>query len=205
MAVAVGRTGHEERLSVVDHLEELRTRLIISVAAITVAFGLCLWQNHQLLHIINEPLATQTQKQVRVGHGPLGATYTVQQSARAVDVERMITILDDPGSGATPPARAALLAITPELHRAVKRLSAPPQGEKPVTLGIGEPFSTTIGISLMFALVLALPVVLFELYGFLLPAFGPREQRLVAPFTVAIPFLFAAGSCSATSWCCPPP
>jgi sec-independent protein translocase protein TatC len=195
MAVAVGRIGHEERLSVVDHLEELRTRLIISVAAITVAFGLCLWQNHALLHIINEPLAAQTQKQVRTGHGPLGATYTVQQSARtvAVDVERAITILDHPGSGATPPARAALLAITPELQRAVKRLSAPPQGDKPVTLGIGEPFSTTIGISLMFALVLALPVVLFELYGFLLPAFGPQEQRLVAPFSVAIPLLFAAG------------
>jgi sec-independent protein translocase protein TatC len=195
MAVAVGRIGHEERLSVVDHLEELRTRLIISVAAVTVAFGLCLWQNHQLLHIINAPLAAQTQKQVRTGHGPLGATYTVQQSARtvAVDVERAITILDHPGSGATPPARAALLAITPELQRAVKRLSAPPQGDKPVTLGIGEPFSTTIGISLMFALVLALPVVLFELYGFLLPAFGPQEQRLVAPFSVAIPLLFAAG------------
>ncbi len=193
MAIAVGRIGHEDRLSVVNHLDELRTRMIISAAAIAVAFGFCVWQNHALLHIINKPLATQTQKQVRAGNGPLGATYAVQQNTRAVavDLERVIGVLDHPGSGATPAARASLLAVTPELRRAVSRLSAPPQGDKPVTLGIGEPFATTIGVSLLFALVLALPVVLFELYGFLKPAFSPREQRLVRPLTVAIPFLFA--------------
>ena len=84
MAIAVGRIGHEDRVSVVDHLEELRTRLIISLAALAVAFGLSVWQNHALLHIINKPLAHQTQKQVKAGNGPLGATYTVQQSARTV-------------------------------------------------------------------------------------------------------------------------
>ncbi len=76
MAVAVGSVGYEERLSLVDHLAELRTRLIVSIAAIAVAFGFCMWQNHELLHIINEPLTHQTQKQVSAGNGPLGATYT---------------------------------------------------------------------------------------------------------------------------------
>jgi sec-independent protein translocase protein TatC len=195
MAVAVGRIGHEDRLSVVDHLEELRARLIISAIAIAVAFGFCLWQNHELLHIINAPLAKQTQKQVRAGHGPLGSTYADQQNTRsvAVDVERVIAVFERAGSGTTPAARASLSAITPALQRAVTRLSAPPQGNKPVTLGIGEPFTTTIGIALLFGFVLALPVVLFELYSFILPAFGPREQRVVKPFTIAIPFLFAIG------------
>ena len=51
-------------------------RLIISLAALAVAFGLCMWQNHALLSFINKPLAHQTQKQVKAGNGPLGATYT---------------------------------------------------------------------------------------------------------------------------------
>jgi len=195
MAVAVGRISHEDRLSIVGHLDELRTRLIISVAAIAVAFGFCVWQNHALLKIINNPLAAQTQKQVRGGNGPLGATYAVQRDTRrvAVDLQRVVTVLTRPGSGVTAATRASLQGVNPELQRTVTRLSAPPRGDKPVTLGIGEPFNTTIGVSLLFALVLALPVVLFELYGFLLPAFSPREQRLVRPLTLAIPFLFAAG------------
>ena len=46
------------------------------------------------------------------------------------------------------------------LKRDIGRLSVPPEGDKPVTLGIGEPFTTTITVSLVFALILALPFVL---------------------------------------------
>jgi len=38
-------------MSAVDHLEELRARLIVSLLALGVAFGLCFWQNHQLLRL----------------------------------------------------------------------------------------------------------------------------------------------------------
>ena len=104
MAVAAAtRIGHEDRLNIVDHLEELRGRLIISLAALAVAFGFCMWQNHALLQIINKPLAHQTQKQVRAGNGPLGATYTVQQSARTVATQLQLVVdaLERPTSGAT--------------------------------------------------------------------------------------------------------
>ena len=69
MATAIRPIGHEDRLSLVDHLDELRTRLIISAAVLAVAFGFCLWQNHALLHILNKPLQTQTRKQVAKGQG----------------------------------------------------------------------------------------------------------------------------------------
>ncbi|HST33411.1 MAG TPA: twin-arginine translocase subunit TatC [Solirubrobacteraceae bacterium] len=194
-AVAAARVGHEDRLTVVDHLTELRGRLIISLAALAVAFGLCMWQNHALLHVINKPLSTQTQKQVKKGNGPLGATYTVQQSARTVarQLQTVTGALDRPGSGVSPATRAALAGVSPELDRAIKGLSKAPEGNKPVTLGIGEPFTTTIGIALIFAFILALPIILFQLYGFLLPAFSPKQQKIAKSVTLSIPFLFVVG------------
>src|SRR5271168_1235803 len=195
MAVAAASIGYEDRLHLVDHLEELRTRLIISLAALAVAFGFCMWQNHALLQIINKPLAHQTQKQVRAGNGPLGATYTVQQSARTVATQLQLVVgaLDRPGSGVSAQTRASLQGVSPQLHKAIKSLSRPPEGNKPVTLGIGEPFTTTLGIALIFAFILALPIILYELYGFLLPAFSPEQQRLATPLMLAIPFLFVIG------------
>ena len=44
------------QLTLVEHLDELRNRIIVSVAVLVVACGLCFWQNHLLLHIVNEPL-----------------------------------------------------------------------------------------------------------------------------------------------------
>jgi sec-independent protein translocase protein TatC len=195
MAVAAARIGHEDRVSVVDHLQELRGRLIVSLAALAVSFGFCMWQNHALLHLINRPLASQTQKQVRAGSGPLGATYTVQQTARAVatQLQSVVGTLRRPGSGASPATRAALAGVNPQLQKAIARLSKAPEGDKPVTLGIGEPFTTTIGIALIFAFILALPVILYQLYGFLLPAFSPQQQRITSSLMLSIPFLFVAG------------
>jgi len=195
MAVAAASIGYEDRLHLVDHLEELRTRLIISLAALAVAFGFCMWQNHALLHFINKPLSHQTQKQVKAGNGPLGATYTVQQGARTVATQLQVVVsaLERPGSGASAQTRASLQSVSPQLHRAIARLSKAPEGNKPVTLGIGEPFTTTLGIALMFAFILALPVILFELYGFLLPAFNPEQQRIANSLVLAIPLLFIAG------------
>jgi len=195
MAIAAGRIGHEDRLSVVGHLEELRTRLIVCLAVVGVAFGFCLWQNHRLLDIINAPLARETQKQVRAGNGPLGSTYTVQQSARAVatQLQNVVGALERPGSGASQATRAALVPVGPALRSTIAKLSAAPQGNKPVTLGIGEPFTTTLGVALIFALVLSLPVLLYEAYAFVLPAFSPEQQRVATPLMLSIPVLFAAG------------
>jgi len=195
MAVAAAPIGHEDRLSMVGHLEELRGRLIVSLAALAVAFGFCMWQNHALLHIINKPLAHQTQKQVRAGNGPLGATYTVQQGARTVARQLQVVVgaLELPHSGASPATRAALQGVGPALSQAIRRLSKAPEGNKPVTLGIGEPFTTTIGVALIFAFILALPIILYEIYGFVLPAFSPDERRVANSLVLSIPLLFIAG------------
>jgi len=137
---AIRSVSHDERLSVVGHLDELRTRLFVSLATVGVAFGFCFWQNHALLHLIDSPLAHQTQQQVRDGHGPLGATYQVQRSTRdvAVQLHAVINALRSPAQHQNPAVQAALSNASARLDRDVAALSAPPRGDRPVTLGIGE-------------------------------------------------------------------
>ena len=109
MATAIRPICHEDRLSLVEHLEELRTRLIISAVVLAVAFGFCLWQNHELLHILNKPLQTQTKKQVAKGQGTVGQAVLAQQSLLKLsgDTQAALHALEKPGSGVSAQARAA--------------------------------------------------------------------------------------------------
>jgi len=195
MARAIRPLGHEDRLTLVDHLDELRTRLIISGAVLAVAFGFCLWQNHALLEIINKPLTTQTQKQVDKGQGTVGQAVVAQQAVLKVarDTRAALLILSSPTSGLPASTRAQLLAPLAALKRDTAAIPRTPPGDKPVTLGVGEPFTTTITVSLYFALVLSLPVILYELYGFIVPALKPEERKVVRPILMAVPFLFVIG------------
>lgn len=193
LGTALGSIGHDQELTLVDHLDELRTRLLVSLVVVGVAFGLCFWQNGRLLQIINAPLAHQTTQQIRRGNGPLGQAYRTQTSARdlAVQVGSLVT---EVRSEAPPgPHRAALAEIGTAVRHDIKRLSAPPQGDRPITLGLGEPFTTTVTVSLIFALILSLPVLLLQAYNFLMPALDPAMKRRTRPLLVAIPGLFVAG------------
>ncbi len=116
--------SHDDRLTLIEHLDELRTRLIVSVLAFVVGFGLCFWRDEEVFDILNTPL---------------------------------------------------------------------PQGFKPITLGVTEPFLTTVTISAYAGLALALPVILYQLYAFVLPAFSPGERRVALPILLMVPVLFAAG------------
>jgi sec-independent protein translocase protein TatC len=178
---------------VVGHLDELRTRLIVSLLALAVAFGICFWQNDRLLRLIDAPLAHQTQQQVRDGHGPLGATYAVAQSARDLGVQLRTVVAMLEAQTRAPATGAALARARVSLDRDIAALSGPPSGDRPVTLGIGEPFTTTVTVSLIFALILALPVLLGQAYGFMMPAFEPRQRRQLRPLLAAVPALFVTG------------
>ncbi len=116
---------HEDQLDIVDHLSELRSRLIVAGAAFLVAFGLTTWQSHLVIEILNAPL---------------------------------------------------------------------PGNLEPITLGPAEPFITTLKNSAYAAVLLVLPVVLYQAYAFIVPAFNPRERKLVAPLMLMVPVLFIAGA-----------
>jgi sec-independent protein translocase protein TatC len=185
--------GYEENVSLVHHLDELRTRIIVSLLTVAVAFGLCFWQNHRLLSLINRPLATQTQAQVRAGQGPLGATYLVQRRSRdvAIQVQRVVGLLRQ--SHQPPAASAVLTGVARHLSSDVHGLSAAPRGDRPVTLGVGEPFTTTVTVSFVFALILSLPILLLQAYAYLAPAIDPERRRRVRGLLPAVPLLFLTG------------
>jgi sec-independent protein translocase protein TatC len=117
--------GHEDRLTLVEHLDELRSRIIVSLAAFGVAFALCFWQDQLMLDIFNWPL---------------------------------------------PSDQDQLLTLSPT-----------------------EPFFTTVEISAYGAMVLSLPIILYQVYAFVIPAFSPQEKRVVYPYVIAMPILFVTG------------
>ncbi len=187
--------GHEDRLSIVDHLDELRRRLIICVAALAVAFGICMWQNHALLKVLNTPLQNQTNPKAERGEGTVGQAAAAQQAAAAAAsaTAASLTTLAQPASGLPAATRAELAIEAVKLRREAQRIPVTPPQTQPITLGVGEPFTTTVTVSLWAALVIALPVILWELYGFVLPAMTPTEHRAVRPLLFAVPVLFIVG------------
>ncbi|MDP9188626.1 MAG: twin-arginine translocase subunit TatC [Actinomycetota bacterium] len=114
----------DDRLTLVEHLDELRNRIIASGIILVIAVALCFWQNGLLLEIANEPL---------------------------------------------------------------------PGDLEPLTFSPTEPFFTTVKLSLYGGILLALPILLYQIYSFVLPAFSPTEKRVVLPLLLAVPFLFVAG------------
>src|SRR5262245_66033705 len=64
---------------------------------------------------------------------------------------------------------------------------------KPITLGPAEAFTTTLMQAAYFAVIIAAPVILYELYAFVLPAFSPSERRVATPLLILVPLLFIAG------------
>ena len=56
-----------------------------------------------------------------------------------------------------------------------------------MTLGVGEPFTTTITVSLYFALIISLPFILYELCGFIMPALEAARAARGAPLLSAVP------------------
>jgi sec-independent protein translocase protein TatC len=117
--------SHGERLTLVEHLDELRGRLIVCIAAFGVALALCFWQNHLLLEIASGPL--------------------------------------------------------PGAHKEL------------LTFGVTEPFTITLTVAAYGAIVLSLPVVLYQVYAYVLPAFSDTERRVALPIMLLAPFLFCAG------------
>ncbi len=118
------RLDHGEEATLVEHLDELRSRLIIALFAIVPLFLLTFVFHEQIMEWLTGPL---------------------------------------------------------------------PNDKKLVTLGVTEPFTTSVKVSMIAALALALPIVLWQAWAFFAPAVQPHFERVVLVFVVLATALFVTG------------
>jgi sec-independent protein translocase protein TatC len=190
MAKVLRPIGYEDRLSIVDHLGELRSRLFVCLAVLAVAFAFCYWQNNALLNLLNRALPQTAQS----GSNKIGgltrdnanASKDLARSAQAFQV-----LSGSPDLSA--PDRALIARAASSLQSASKALPQKDPKNIPVTLGVGEGFTTTLTVCFYAAILLTLPILLYEIYAFVVPALSDTERRVARPVVLAAPALFVAG------------
>jgi sec-independent protein translocase protein TatC len=82
------------------------------------------------------------------------------------------------------------------VHRRVVRLlthQLPPQHRKLLTLGIGEPFMTSMWLSLYLGAAVALPIILWQAWAFFIPAFERAHERMLRAFVFLATGLMVSG------------
>jgi sec-independent protein translocase protein TatC len=182
---------YDDRLSLIEHLDELRTRLIICLAAFLVCFGVAFWQNDVLLDVMNRPLEKTAFSSGSQDPFERAASFAQRQKALYLkQAAAYAALAADEGLSADTRAKFEELAAD---TRATAAATPPLSAKRPVTLGVGEPFTATFKVAAYAALLLAMPLLLFQAYAFILPAFSPRERQVALPLLLAVPFLFAAG------------
>lgn len=68
-----------------------------------------------------------------------------------------------------------------------------PAGTSMIATKVISPFLTPLKLSAFAALILAMPWVLYQVWGFVAPGLYKREQRLIAPLLFSSTLLFYAG------------
>jgi len=93
---------------------------------------------------------------------------------------------------------AIVLAIWPGAKQLFNWLSKPlvahlPDDVKLMAVGVVSPVMTPLKVLLMTALVIALPVVLYQIWAFVAPGLYRSEKRLVLPLVISSTLLFFLG------------
>jgi sec-independent protein translocase protein TatC len=68
-----------------------------------------------------------------------------------------------------------------------------PDDKRLVTLGVTEPFTTSVMVSVVVALAIVLPILLWQIWAFLAPAVAPQFERIALAFVTLATGLFACG------------
>jgi len=91
-----------------------------------------------------------------------------------------------------------LLALLPFSRKLYALLAAPltavlPEGSSMIAIDVASPFLTPFKLALLLALIISIPVVLYQIWAFVAPALYRQEKRLARPLLYSAVFLFYAG------------
>ncbi|THC43602.1 twin-arginine translocase subunit TatC [Massilia sp. Mn16-1_5] len=76
---------------------------------------------------------------------------------------------------------------------AMPMLASLPPGAKMIATGVVAPFLVPMKVTLMAAIIVALPWVFYQLWAFVAPGLYAHEKRLVLPLVISSSLLFVAG------------
>jgi len=91
-----------------------------------------------------------------------------------------------------------LLALLPFSRRLYEALAAPltaqlPEGSSMIAIDVASPFLTPFKLAFLLALILSIPIVLYQSWAFVAPALYRHEKRLAKPLLFSAVLLFYAG------------
>lgn len=93
---------------------------------------------------------------------------------------------------------AVLVVLLPFARRLYSYLSAPltahlPEGSSMIAIDVASPFLTPFKLALLLAFIIAIPVVLYQVWAFVAPALYRHEKRLALPLLFSSVALFYLG------------
>lgn len=164
MSKAIGHDPDEEieasRAPLLDHLIELRMRLIICVVAIALAFGVCFAFVKPIFLFLVRP-------------------FTVAEGLKAMQ--------DAGGEHGAFDLLLALVGVKKVATGALANITL--QATAPL-----EQFFTNIKLAAFGGIILAFPVIAWQLYRFVAPGLYKKERNAFLPFLIASPVLFLMGA-----------
>ena len=91
-----------------------------------------------------------------------------------------------------------LIVLLPFSRHLYETLAAPmmaqmPEGSSMIAIDVASPFLTPFKLTLLAAIMISIPVVLYQLWAFVAPALFKHEKRLARPLLFSSVFLFYAG------------
>jgi len=91
-----------------------------------------------------------------------------------------------------------LLALLPFSRQLYEALASPliaqlPEGSNMIAIDVASPFLTPFKLTLMVAVMVAIPIVMYQLWAFVAPALFKHEKRLARPLLLSSVFLFYTG------------
>lgn len=161
------------RAPLLEHLVELRSRLIVCIASILVAFLVCFYFSQPLFQFTVRPFNIATQ---------LVAIRQAANTHPGGGLGSMMGLVND--------AKNMFLAL-------VGALQLPAPTGKVTSLVFTAPlefFFTKVKLAGLAAIALSFPVLAWQVYAFVAPGLYKRERRAFLPFLVAAPVLFVAGA-----------
>ncbi len=92
----------------------------------------------------------------------------------------------------------ALIALLPFSRQLYEALASPlmaqlPEGSNMIAIDVASPFLTPFKLTLLVAVMVAIPVVIYQLWAFVAPALFKHEKRLARPLLWSSVLLFYTG------------